>query len=115
MSASKVWEPVGDEGATYFKTSFPMFQGTTGLTVAVAALFHGNRQVTHDIPSYIREVKHTPDMRQYLIRRSKEATGRDEPWDEMTYDLIDWRDHGEAFKKLSIGHGTQISTTQKTY
>jgi hypothetical protein len=32
-----------------------------------AALFHGDRQVTHDIPSYIREAKHTPDMRQYLI------------------------------------------------
>jgi len=32
------------------------------------ALFHGDRQVTHDIPLYIREAKHTPDMRQYLIQ-----------------------------------------------
>jgi hypothetical protein len=32
-----------------------------------APLFHGDQQVTHNIPSYIREAKHTPEMRQYLI------------------------------------------------
>jgi hypothetical protein len=37
------------------------------------------------------------------------VTGRDKPWAEATYDLINWRHRGEAFKKLSIGRGIQIS------
>jgi hypothetical protein len=32
-----------------------------------AALFHGNRQVKHDISSYIDEAKHTPAIQRYLI------------------------------------------------
>jgi hypothetical protein len=55
------------------------------------ALFHGNGQVTHN------------------IQRSQEATGRNKPWDEATYESIDWRHHGEAFKKLSVGRRIQIS------
>jgi hypothetical protein len=74
-----------------------------------AALFHGDRQVTTNIPSYIREAKHAPEMRKYLIRRSKEANGRDKPWDEAIYDTIDWKHYGEAFKKLSNGRRIQIS------
>jgi len=48
-------------------------------------------------------------MKEYLIRRSKEATGRDKSWDEATYESIDWRHHGEVFKKLSNGRRIQIS------
>jgi hypothetical protein len=39
----------------------------------------------------------------------KRPAGCDKLWDEATYDSIDWRHHGEAFKKLSIGRRTQIS------
>jgi hypothetical protein len=73
-----------------------------------AALFHGNKQVTKGIPDYIRDAIHTPKMKQYLIRRSKEATGRDKSWDEATYATIDWRHYGESFKKLSQGRRIQI-------
>jgi hypothetical protein len=48
-------------------------------------------------------------MKEYLIRRSKEATGRDKSWDEATYNSIDWQHHGEVFKKLSNGRRIQIS------
>jgi hypothetical protein len=74
-----------------------------------AALFHGDRQVTKTVPEYIREAKHAPAMQQYLIRRSKEARGRDKTWDGNTYDSIDWKHYGESFKKLSIGRRIQIS------
>ena len=74
-----------------------------------AALFHGDMQVTKGIPQYIRDAKNTPEMKKYLIRRSKEATGRDKSWDEETYATIDWRHLGETFKKLSVGRKIQIS------
>jgi hypothetical protein len=74
-----------------------------------AALFHGEHQVTKGIPSYIRDATHTPAMKEYLIRRSQEATGRDKSWDKATYNSIDWRHHGEVFKKLSNGRRIQIS------
>jgi hypothetical protein len=48
-------------------------------------------------------------MKEYLIRRSKEATGWDKSWDEATYNSIDWRHHGEVFKKLSNERRIQIS------
>jgi hypothetical protein len=38
-------------------------------------------------------------MKEYLIRCSKKATGREKSWDEATYDSIDWRHYGEVFKK----------------
>jgi hypothetical protein len=41
-----------------------------------------------------------PAMKEYLIRRSKEATGREKSWDNTTYESIDWRHYGESFKKL---------------
>jgi hypothetical protein len=46
--------------------------GQTGLfptwvTGTRAALFHGNKEVTKTIPSYIREAKHAPEMRKYII------------------------------------------------
>jgi hypothetical protein len=74
-----------------------------------AALFHGERQVTKGIPAYIRDAAHMPAMKEYLIRCSKEATGREKAWDEATYDSIDWRHYGEVFKKLSHGRRIQIS------
>jgi hypothetical protein len=48
-------------------------------------------------------------MKEHLKRRSKEATGHDNSWDETTYESIDWRHYGEAFKKLSNGRRIQIS------
>jgi hypothetical protein len=45
-----------------------------------AALFHGERQVTKGIPAYIRDASHMPALKEYLIRCSKEATGRDKSW-----------------------------------
>jgi hypothetical protein len=74
-----------------------------------AALFHGEQQVTKGIHSYIRDAAHTPAMKEYLIRRSNEATGRDKSWDDATYESIDWRHYGEVFKKLSNGRRIQIS------
>jgi hypothetical protein len=84
-------------------------QGQTGLFLTWipgtrAALFHGEQQVTKGIPDYIvRDAAHTPALKAYLIRCSKEATGRDKSWNEATYESIDWRHHGEVFKKLSNG------------
>jgi hypothetical protein len=74
-----------------------------------AALFHGEQQVTKGIPLYIRDAAHTPVMKEYLIRRSHEATGREKSWDNTTYESIDWRHYGESFKKLSHGRCIQIS------
>jgi hypothetical protein len=74
-----------------------------------AALFHCDQQVTKGILSYIRDAAHMPAMKEYLIRRSKEATGRDKSWNEATYNSIDWRHHSEVFKKLSNGRRVQIS------
>jgi hypothetical protein len=44
-----------------------------------------------------------PVMKEYLIRRSHEATGCEKSWDNTTYESIDWRHYGESFKKLSHG------------
>jgi hypothetical protein len=75
-----------------------------------AALFHGEQQVTKGIPAYIRDAAHTPVMKDNLtIRRSNEATGRDNSRDNTTYEPIDWRHYGESFKKLSHGRRIQIS------
>jgi hypothetical protein len=74
-----------------------------------AALFHSEQQVTKGIHSYIRDAAHMPAMKEYLIRRSKEATGHDKSWDDATYESIDWQHHGEVLKKLSNGRRIQIS------
>ena len=74
-----------------------------------AALFHDGKQVTKCIPQYIRDATHTPLMKEYLIKRSKTATGRDKLWDDETYESIDWKHFGESFKKLSNGKRIQIS------
>jgi hypothetical protein len=70
-----------------------------------------NKEVTRGIPAYIWDAAHTPAMKEYLIRRSNEATGHDKSWDEATYNSIDWRHHhGKVvFKKLSNGRRIQIS------
>ena len=69
-----------------------------------ASLFHGERQVvTKGIPAYTWDAAHTPALKEYLIQHSNEATGHDKSWDEATCNSIDWRQHGEAFKKLSNG------------
>jgi hypothetical protein len=70
---------------------------------------YGEKQVTKGIPAYIRDAAHTSALREFLIRRSNEATGRDKSWDEATYESIDWRHYGEVFKKVSHGRRIQIS------
>jgi hypothetical protein len=74
-----------------------------------AALFHGPHQVTTRIPNYIRTATHAPNLKDYLIRRSHEATGRDTTWDDATFESIAWLPLGESFRKLSIGQRTQLS------
>jgi lactate dehydrogenase-like 2-hydroxyacid dehydrogenase len=69
----------------------------------------GERQVTKGIPAYIRDAAHTPAMKEYLIPRSKEATGREKSWDDTTYELIDWRHYGESFKNQLHGRRIQLS------
>jgi hypothetical protein len=61
---------------------------------------------TKGIPAYIRDASHMPAMKEYLIRCSMETTGRDKSWDEATYESIDWRHYGEAFKQLSHSQAT---------
>jgi hypothetical protein len=56
----------------------------TWIPGTLAALFHGERQVTKGIPVYIRDAAHMPAMKEYLIRCSKEATGCNKSWDEAT-------------------------------
>jgi hypothetical protein len=72
----------------YGKTSGQTRPFPTWVPGTLAALFDSNMQMTKDIPSYIRDAKHTSNMKQYLIRRSTEATGRDKSWDEDTYTTI---------------------------
>jgi hypothetical protein len=48
-------------------------------------------------------------MRKYLIKRSKEATGREKSWDSETYETIAWKHFGESLGKLSLGRKIQIS------
>jgi hypothetical protein len=48
-------------------------------------------------------------MKEYLIRRSHEATGRDTKWDNNTFESIAWEPLGESLKKLSIGQRIQLS------
>jgi hypothetical protein len=83
---------------------FPTWVPGTG-----AALFHNDAQVTKGIPEYIREAKHTPEMKRHLIQRSQTARGRDKPWSEEIYSSIDWQHYGETFKKLSVGQRIQTS------
>jgi hypothetical protein len=55
------------------------------------------------------QLTHQPVMKEYLIRHSHVATGRETSWDNTTYESIDWRHYGESFKKLSHGRRIQIS------
>jgi hypothetical protein len=48
-------------------------------------------------------------MRNYLIQRSREATGRDSAWDDSVFDSIAWKQLGEAFNKLAVGQRIQLS------
>jgi hypothetical protein len=74
-----------------------------------AALFHGQHQITKSIPAHIRIAKNAPALKNYLIRRSNEATNRDAKWDNEIYESIAWKPIGETFKKLSTGQRVQIS------
>jgi hypothetical protein len=47
-------------------------------------------------------------MKEYLIRRSQEATGRDSKWYETTFDSITWKPLREAFHKLTVGQCIQL-------
>jgi hypothetical protein len=48
-------------------------------------------------------------MRDYLIQRSHNATGRDSKWDAATFNSIAWQPLGEALRSLSIGQRIQLS------
>jgi hypothetical protein len=74
-----------------------------------AALFHGNFQVTTNVPDYIRTAKHTPNMKAYLIERSHTASGRDSSWTSDIFDNIAWQPIGANLRQLSIGQRIQIS------
>jgi hypothetical protein len=47
--------------------------------------------MVRDCLTYIQDAAHMPAMKEYLIRRSKEATGRDKSWDDATYESIEWQ------------------------
>jgi hypothetical protein len=48
-------------------------------------------------------------MQAYLIRRSREGTGRTAPWDNTIFQSIAWQPLHEAFKKLTNGQRIQLS------
>jgi hypothetical protein len=79
-----------------------------------AALFHGERKVTKGIPAYFRDAAHTPEMKEYLIRCSKEATGRNKSWEDTTYESIDWHHYGEVFKNYCMGNESRFPSTPPT-
>jgi hypothetical protein len=74
-----------------------------------ATLFHDNNQVTSNLPKYIHTTAHTPAMRNYLIRRSHTATGREATWNDVVFDSIAWQHLGQAFQKHTVGQSTQLS------
>ena len=67
-----------------------------------AALYHQNQQVTSNIPAYLRTATHAPDMRAYLLERSRTANGRDSPWTDATFNNIAWPHLGHALRSLAI-------------
>jgi hypothetical protein len=74
-----------------------------------AALYHHGHQVTSNIPAYVRTAAHAPDMKEYLIDRSRTATGRDHPWNTDTLDSIAWKHLGHALRSLTTGQRLQTS------
>ena len=74
-----------------------------------AALFHGPSPITSDIPMYIRRVAHEPQMSEYLITRSQNATNCDSQWNNQIYDAIAWHHIGEVIQKLPVGCHIQLS------
>jgi hypothetical protein len=74
-----------------------------------AALFHGERPITSDLPTYVRLAAHTPPMKTYLIHCSQTATNRDSPWTDDTFDDIAWQPLGDALRHLPTGQRTQLS------
>jgi hypothetical protein len=58
-----------------------------------------------------------PAMKEYLIRHSTEATGRDKSWDEATYKSIDWRQSTMAkySKNYRTGDASRFQSTPMTY
>jgi hypothetical protein len=74
-----------------------------------ASLFHGQQQVTKDIPTYLRAAKHAPILKQYLIDHSQDKCQHDTEWDEEIFDNIAWMQLGETFKQHSPGQCLQLS------
>ena len=53
-----------------------------------AALFHGPSPITSDLLTYIQRVAHEPQMREYLIKQSQNATNHDSQWNDNIFDTI---------------------------
>ena len=81
----------------------------TWIPGTMVGLFHGNSQITANIPEYIRTAAHEPPMREYLIERSKTANHRDSRWTNNTFDNIAWQHLGEALCRKSTGQRIQLS------
>jgi hypothetical protein len=80
-----------------------------------AALFHGQHQITKSIPAHIRIAKNAPALKNYLIRRSNEATNRDAKWDNEIYESITWKPIGETFKNSPPDNAFKYPSTFTTY
>ena len=74
-----------------------------------AALYHHGQQVTSNIPAYVRTAAHAPKMKEYLIDRSRTATGTDNPWNDETFYSIAWKHLGHALRLLATGQRLQTS------
>lgn len=73
-------------------------------------VYSGPRQVSKDLPQYLRTAVHAPDMKAHLTRRSHEGTGRTSAWNNNIFNSIARRSLGEAFNELTFGHRIQLST-----
>jgi hypothetical protein len=74
-----------------------------------AALFHGESQITSNIPKYIRQAVHEPPLRAYMINKSQQARHYDSKWNDQIYDTIAWDYIGDLLRKLPIGRRIQLS------
>jgi hypothetical protein len=74
-----------------------------------AAIVHNTSPITKHIPAYLRVAAHAPDMKEYMIERSIDGTGRDAPWDETIFDSIAWQQLHEVYRKKTSGQRIQLS------
>ena len=81
----------------------------TWLPGTTISLFHGSSLITSDIPEYIHKAAHEPLMHEYLIERSKTATGGDTQWNTDIFNNIVWQHLGKALWCMSLGQWIQLS------